>query len=434
MRIPTVVPDGTARAEDVAATPSGLRASVETLVQQLDARTLADRTQAERGLLDLGPEVLKYLPAPELTPSVAVREALKRIRVQLERRAARESAQASLVRFSGSSTVAELLAVLETQTRNRVELTENAQSISSQTLRVNFDNRPFWECLDEVCDQLKLRYDFDDQRGALRLRPRLPADSHELIVQRSGPFRLAIDSSEIRPILGNSADRLIRISGHVRLEPRLRPLFLHFAAADLAAVANRRQLQPWNKSATYELPVNDAGRKVPVQFDYLLPEGDDPRSVRLSGRLSVQLAAATERIVFDQTAQSPGTARRRGGVTARLRGVTFEPASDGKLNAEIKVSVNYDAGGPAFESHRTWIFHNDVYFETESGTRIDFTDYDTTLQADGAVGVNYRWGQLPGPATQYQFVYEAPTLILDLPMDVSLDSVPVKAIATPPSP
>lgn len=434
MRVPTVTPDGSARAEDVTAAPTGLRASVETLVQQLDARTLADRTQAERGLLDLGPEVLKYFPAPELTPSVAVREALKRIRVQLERRAARESAQASLVRFTGSSTVAGLLSVLEAQTRNRVELNEQAQAKSRQTLRVESENRPFWECLDEVCDQLKLRYDFDDQRGALRLRPRLPADPPELVVQRSGPFRLAIDSAEIRPILGNSSDRLIRISGHVRLEPRLRPLFLHFAAADVAAVASRRRLEPWNKAATYELPVNDAGRKVPVQFDYILPAGDDPRSVSLLGRLSVQLAAATERIVFDQTAQSPGTARRRGGVTARLRGVSFEPASDGKLNAEIKVAVNYDAGGPAFESHRTWMFHNAVYFENDAGTRFDFKDYDTTLQANGAVGVNYRWDQLPGPATQYHFVYEAPTLILDLPMDVRLDSVPVEAIATPPSP
>jgi len=432
VRISAVMPECTVSADDAAPQP-GLRNTIETLIQQLDSQMLAERARAERTLLELGPEVLTYLPAPELTPSAAVRESIKRIRIQLERRAARESAQASHVRFSGDVTVAALLKELTAQTRNRIELGPDARSLANQSLRVDFESRPFWECLDDICERLKLYSVFDEQQGVLQLRPRSPKDPTELAVQRAGPIRLAIQSAEVRPIVGNPSSRLLRISGKVGLEPRLRPLFLHFAAADIAAIGkDGRRFEAWNPAATYELPVADAGRDVPVQFDYLLSQVEDPASVTIRGRLSVQLAAGTERIVFDQTAQTAGVARRRGGVTVRLRDVKFEPMPGEKLRSEIKVTVGYDAGGPAFESHRTWMFHNAVYFENETSRRVNFTEYDTSLQANGAVGVDYRWEQLAGPATQYRFVYEAPTLILDLPLEVNLEAIPIKTVNSPP--
>lgn len=419
---------GAARADDALSPQRELRNTVESLVKQLDAQALAERAHAERELLRRGPEILTYLPPPELASSVSVREAMKRIRVQLERQAARESAQASIVRFSGETMVSELLNTITAQTRNRVELSPNAATLGTKAISVSCDNCSFWDCLDDVCNRLKLHADFNPQSGGLELRPRRPTDPEELAVLRNGPFRLVIHSADHRHIVGNSSARLLRITGRLALEPRLRPLFLHFAAADLSANgAQDRKFEPWNPAATYELPVGDAGREVPVQFDYLVPEADRSMTVNLRGRLFMQLAAATERIVFDQTAQAAGTARRRGGVTVRLREVKFEPLEQKQVRAEIKVTVGYDSGGPAFESHRTWMFHNSVYFEDESGKRNDFTDYDTSLQANGAVGVDYRWDRLAGPMTRYHFVYEAPLLILDLPLDVKLDSIPIKA-------
>lgn len=419
-----------AMADDAISQRFERRTSVAALVKQLDGQTLSERAHAERELLRLGPEILTYLPPPELTSSVAVRESLKRIRIQLERQAARESAQASIVQCSGDGTVSEFLTAISTQTHNRVELSRNAANLGTRVLSLKGDNRSFWEALDDICQRLNLYAVFDPQKGSLELRPRQSSDPKELAVLRNGPFRLAIHSAELRSIVGNTKSRLLRISGRLALEPRLRPLFLHFAAAGLVASGSEGQkFEPWNPAATYELPVGDAGREVPVQFDYLIPVADLSTSVKLQGRLFMQLAAATERIVFDQTAQAAGTARRRGGVTVRLREVKFEPLDKGQVQAEIKVTVGYDTGGPAFESHRTWMFHNSVYFEDESGKRIEFTDYDTSLQANGAVGVDYRWDHLVGPMTRYHFVYEAPLLILDLPLEVKFESIPINASA-----
>lgn len=427
-----VAPMAAAAADEPLSPQRELRNTVEALIKQLDAQALAARAHAERELIRRGPEVLTFLPPPELTNSVSVRDAVKRIRVQLERQAARESAQASTVYLAGDSTLTAVLAAITEQTRNRIDLAPSAMEQKDQPLSVNYDHRSFWECVDDLCHRLKLHAVFDPQKGGLELRPGPPAGPEELAVLRTGPYRLAIHSAEVRTIFGNTSARLLRISGKLALEPRLRPLFLHFAAADLTATGlDSRKFEPWNPAATYELPVGDAGREVPVQFDYLIPVTDTSDTVSLRGRLFMQLAAATERIVFDQTAQAAGTARRRGGVTVRLREVKFEPIENEQehVRAEIKVAVGYDTGGPAFESHRTWMFHNAVYFEDEVGKRYDFTEYDTSLQANGAVGVDYRWDRLAGPVTRYHFVYEAPLLVLDLPLDVKLDSVPIKAAA-----
>ncbi len=425
---------------------ASLRVTVEARLSELDALSSAERARAERQLLDLGPDVLPLLPAPDLVRSPAVRDAVKRVRWQLERRAARESALASRVSLQGEWTIESLLQELFKQTRNRVELSDAARialraDAAQRTQNFEFDNKPFWECLDEVCQRWQLRAEFDAQRAGLLLTPRQPSDLAELAVQRSGPFRLAIHSVEVRPVVGTTDRRLLRVAGRLAVEPRVRPLFLHFAAGDVQAVAGSgAAVAAWNPAAKYELPVSDAGRVVPVQFDYVLPASvasstngkPDPAAAKpnlkfdLKGRIVLQLAAGTERIVFDKTSQTAGTARRRGGVTVRLREVKFEPSATDLLRAEIGVAVSYDVGGPAFESHRTWMFHNAVYLETETGQRIDFTEYDTTQQGDGGAAVGYRWEKLAAPATRYLFVYEAPTLILDVPLEVKLDGLEVR--------
>ena len=54
----------------------------------------------------------------------------------------------------------------------------------------------------------------------------------------------------------------------------------------------------------------------------------------------------------------------------------------------VQIAVSYETGGPAFESHRTWIYHNRVYLETKTGTRIERSkSFTTELQADGGVAV-----------------------------------------------
>lgn len=403
-----------------------IRHEVEQLIQGLDASTLAERIHAERKLIELGPEVLPFLPAPELIESVAAREAVRRIRPQIERRAARESAAASHVTLEGERTVGDILEQIQRQTKNRLSLVDTAAGIKDRELSVKWDRTKFWDCLDELCGQGSLEWRFAKNSASIQLEPRRPSEPAALGIQRTGPFRLAVTNLETRDVIGNPNERILRIRGRLSIEPRLRPLFLSMDATNMNAVTDTDQLlSAWNRDAKYEFPVADGGREVPVQWDLLLPVGAVAKTVTIHGRFQCEIAAATQRIVFDQKALTPGTIRRRGGVTVRIRHVKFnsDHADTEAPAADIGITISYDVGGPAFESHRSWIFHNAAYLETKSGARTEFTDFETTQQADGAIAVDYHFRKIDAPADQYFFVYEAPTLIISVPVEINLEKL-----------
>ena len=406
-----------------------LRKQVEVLMKDLDAKTLAERTRAEKGILDLGPSALRWLPSPEFVDSPSARESIRRIRLQLERQAARESSAPSRILLTGEHSLSEIVRQIRTQTKNQVQLTADLQEASEVPVAVDWNELTFWDCLDDLRERGPWDWKSAPDSAAILIVKSSKLAGKSLAVQRTGPFRVAIDELAIRSVVGEEAQRLIRVKGRISLEPRLRPLFLAIASSDLQAIANDdRRLSAWNPSAKYEFPFGDGGRDVPFQGDYLIPEGLEIKTITLHGKLSCQMAASCERIVFDQTSQTRGALRRRGGVTVRLREVTFAPieiTENQELSAEVGIAVSYDKGGPAFESHRSWIYHNEAYFETKSGIRISFTKFEPTQQSDGAVAVDYHWRKIAPPASQYTFVYEAPSLIVDVPLEVEVHSIPV---------
>ena len=108
-----------------------------------------------------------------------------------------------------------------------------------------------------------------------------------------------------------------------------------------------------------------------------------------------------------------------------LERVRRERGAHGGNELRLATTVAYDTGGPAFESHRSWMLYNEVYLEDERGRRVPLNGgYQTTLQADGAVRIEYRFVDLPEPLPRYAFVYVAPTLIVEAPLEFAIESVP----------
>ena len=404
-----------------------LRDQVQDLVRRLDSQTMAERTRAERNLLDLGPAVLSKLPAVELIESVSARESLKRIRLQLERRAAKDSSGPSHVTLQGDFSLSELLKQMKEQTGNEIDLDPTRITLPNEKVTVNWNKSTFWASLDELCEQNHLQWNLPADSATIVVSRLNKSHTQSLAVQRIGPFRLEIQSIEIRNVVGQETKKLLRVNGLVSVEPRIKPLSFNLVAADFACTMDGDQpVVPWNPGAKYEHPVRDGGREVPVSWDFSLSDGNIGRTLTIRGRIDCRIAAAVERVVFDQTSQTRGTIRRRGGVSVRLRDVNFSASELDTLDAEIGVSVSYDTGGPAFESHKTWMFHNSVYLETRFGVRTSFTDFDTTQQSDGAIAVDYRWKKIAAPASQYLFVYEAPTLIIDVPLEIDVPKIAIE--------
>lgn len=222
---------------------------------------------------------------------------------------------------------------------------------------------------------------------------------------------------------------LVRLTLRVRPEPRLRPLFLQFAMSEITVrTADHRELAPFSPDASYDLSLAEGTNQSPIQLEYIVPDGDEVGPLSLKGRMRCTTAAGNEMFRFSGIKPAGDlkigpVSRRRGGVTVSLNRVLRD-----KRELKIQIVVAYETGGPAFESHRTWFLHNDVYLEDSAGKRYRLNGgSESVQQGEGTLGIEYRFVDLPEPIPDFTFVYVAPTLIVDVPIDFEIESVPVAA-------
>jgi hypothetical protein len=428
----TIVPVRLAMTDDAVqptAADSALQRDIRQLLSDLDADSRSKRQAAEKRLLELGPAVLPHFPPPELLPNAAVRDAVARIRTDLERRQAQSSVQPTRLTLRGTKSLQDWVLELSRQSGNTIDTSGLADSALDQQFELTLDNEPFWKVVGRLAERGNIRAHGDSTPRRLRLVPTATTGGvDELALDTKGAFRIATLAVQQREIAGRTDRQLVRLRLEVTPEPRLRPLFLQFAASDCMLRSGDRELLPHNPDASYELPLTEGGGQFPVTLDFValakLPR--DP--LQLSGRFTITTAAGSESIRFGDldraTGNRLGTARRRGGVTVTLHKARLARVEPRGHEARIAVSVAYDTGGPAFESHRQWMLHNEVFLETPEGKRIALNGgQETSRQGDGTIAVEYRFVDLPDPLPSYRFVYVAPTLILDVPVDFQLRGI-----------
>lgn len=409
---------------------------LQGLLEDLAGETRQRRSAAEKRLLELGPKVLAHLPAPELLPSNSVREAVRRIRLELGRRQARESVLSSRVTLDRELPLSAALAEITRQTGNVVDGRGLPADVLARPIALETDELPFWQVVDRISDQLKVRFEYDAALRGLKLLPVAGERGfQEPVATSSGAFRIEVSSASrlqrtVRRGAGNfiaAPGDLLRLTLRVRPEPRLRPLFLQFATRDVAVRAiDKHDLSPLSPDASYDLSLAEGANQSPIQLDYVVPPGADVSAVALNGKMRCTTAAGIEAFRFTGIAaardlERGGIVRRRGGVTVGLNRVV-----QNQNELRVRIAVAYETGGPAFESHRTWFLHNDVYLEDPAGRRVRLNGgSETVQQGDGGVGIEYRFIDLPEPLSELTFVYLAPTLIVDVPLEFAIESVPV---------
>ena len=413
--------------QHAAATSDDLKQQVVALINRLDADSFQTRRSAERELLQLGTKVLPLLPPSESAPSISVREAVKRLRLRLEYRKARESVRAARITVEKSQSLSKLLQEITTQTGNQIDVTGLTKGFLQQRITVRYQQRTFWSAMDDLSARAKFRYADNATNGSLKLEPfSKQSASAPIAVTYSGPFRIAVHAVGLKPLRGDENHQLLRTSFGVTAEPRLRPLFVKYSGRDVTVLTKRGVLESFSPEAQYELPLGEAGKSVTLHANFKVPSSADFTETTLRGRMTVQTAAGSEHFEFSNLSQSPRQSRQRGGVTVLLKNATFQSVQDGTQKATFQIAVSYETGGPAFESHRTWIYHNRVYLETKSGTRIERSkSFSTELQADGGVIVGYTFENLKNDAAAYKFVYVAPTLILNVPVEFEIKNISV---------
>ena len=96
---------------------------------------------------------------------------------------------------------------------------------------------------------------------------------------------------------------------------------------------------------------------------------------------------------------------------------------DGPLY-EIRVAVELDKAGRALESHRSWIFQNEVYVRLKDGTKTERLGFEVYRQTESGVGVAYRF-DLGDDADESTFVYRSPTSIVPNEVPFVIQDIPL---------
>jgi hypothetical protein len=412
-----------------AAKSAALRQKVERLLADLDAETRSARLAARDSLLALGPDILPLLPDERTLPSAAARDAVAQIRTRLERQSALATLAASRVTLHGRFPLREILDRITRQTGNRFDVTTLDAALLARSFEVHDQDRPFWNACDELFEKAGLTFARQHKAGTLALLPAGPAREVELAVSDHGPFRVAVISAQLRGT-PDASPHLLRVAWILTAEPRLRPLFASIAADRLAASSGAATFKPTTPTAKWELSLGEGADTLRVDSDFEIPPPLQPTQIDFHGTFGVEMAAGPQEIVFGDLTSGRRETRRAGSVTVGLRGVEFSPPSEAQGSARIEISLVYDQGGPAFESYRTWMYHNEAALETKSGRRIAPRPIITTRQqGDGSVAVEYNFADIQGTPRDYRFVYVAPTLITQLPVEFHFSKIPVARAA-----
>lgn len=400
---------------------------LESLVGRLGGSERADRVAAEKELLDYGPWVLPHLPEPSEVSDPAARAGLDRVRKRLEEMEAAESIRATVVTTTiNSPTLGELRFNLD---RGSVAPFALSPDQSLRPIEIDRRDQPYWPVVDDLASQTGLWPDRVNGMG-ISLRERTPEDDAKRVAYKEA-FRFAAGPLSLKPVAGNAARRLVRVPVEVRAEPKLRPLFLSYAASDMDLEASDgTQLPAFTPDAKVEVPLGKRGDAAELRLDFTTSTAPLAGPVMLTGKIGVTLAAAEENFTFSLEDGSPRDARQ-GGVTVRLRNVARTP--DGAV--EIEVAVVYDRGGPAFESHRSWIFRHAVsllYQTTQDGQpsydwgRPD-PDFSMTVERDGGRAMRYRFSGVPANAKLLHGACTVPTKIVEVPVEFEIDGLTVPA-------
>jgi hypothetical protein len=412
-------------AEAGGASGEELRPQVERLVKQLNSQELNERTDAEGQLIALGPKILEFLPTfkdGEGAAEAQKRESVARIRGRLEKEMAEHSTQTTTITLhAANKPLSEVLAEFTRQTGNKFKdvRRQMGQEVADPNVSIDFEKTPFWEALDKTLDQAKLTlYHFAENdalgitaRGESQL-PRFGRAAYAGAL-RLDATRLAAER-DLRAAGNNSS---LKLTLEIAWEPRMRPIILQQALADLRAVDDRgNAIQIDGHEAELERPVDATG----TATEFLIPLANPPREAKkiasLKGKL---LPAKTESFEFADLKNAKKVEQHKADVT-----VTIDDVLKNDAGWEIRVWVRFDKTAGALESFRGWVFNNEAYLVAADGKRVSHSGFETTKQTDDEVGVAYLF-DLPNGPDGLTFVYKTPAMLNSVPLDYELKDLPL---------
>lgn len=405
-----------------ASAPKESAADARRWVRELDGAQKAVRDQAEKALLEMGPDALAYLPeVTERTPAeLGLR--LKRIRGKLEEARAKETIEPTAVTLKADSMkLSEVLARIEEQTGNKaLDYREQfGQEGQDLPLTLSLEKTPYWQALDQVLDQAKLTIygtpDPDEAGDALTLvrrgETRAPRFGQAVY---SGPFRFEATEIVARRDRRDPGNNDLQVTLEASWEPRLKPIVIYARLADFQAKDDAGvPVSLVGSEEDLEFNVAAGGKSIEFPLRFMSPSRDKKQLASLKGRLEALIPGRLETYRFERIEKLKASELRQGGVTVALD----EIEKNNEL-WEFRMRVIFDDAEGTLESHRNWVFDTMAHLEGPNKELVEAVSREATSEDENECGMSFLFAvdSLEGHA----FVYETPAAVARAPIDFEL--------------
>jgi len=397
---------------------SNLQADVLQWVDQLDAASLSQRKAAEQAILNAGVDALQHLPESKPGMSVEASERLARVRAALQSRRTNQQAKGGpiVVRLTGVETLGEALEAISRDSGIEFDF----QGDPSLAIDAVEQPLPFWHALDLVLDQAELDINFyGGDRGELMIVPRVPARPSRVdSAAYSGIYR-------VEPTLVTSRRHLVQteLSGlnvniHLSWEPLQTPIGLTIPIQQLSARLDDDQvLDPQASGATIDIATSSDIAFTEFYLPFELPAGQPDKITSVSGVIRALMPG--ERHTFELPLSELNTAKRSGAMS-----VSIEDIRQSDALHQVRLAVELENADRALESHRHWIFENDVFVKLPDGSRIDHLGFEVYRQTESGVGVGYLFN-VGGAIGEASLIYESPTAVVPSEVPFVIQDIPL---------
>lgn len=426
-------------AEDATAVSGqNLAQDVPIWIADLDGSTSQVRREAEQRLLAAGPEAGEYAPVTLDHLSIDARERMQRIEAKWRQMKTRVESETTTVNMQNARTLGAALDAISQASGVEFDLESAGPGIDrGQPIRPATTPLGFWQAVDLVLDQADLDINFyGGDRQRLSLVPR-PADqiSRADAAAYAGIYRLQPTVVTARRVLGDASQSSLNLTMSIAWQPNRTPIGLSIPIAQLKGkFDNGDDLQPQASGESIDIATSgeiaESQFYLPLQLPHAQLEfqagGAGPAKSNVSEitHLSGQITALIpgQRKKFELSLADVAPSQTHDAMTVSIEGIR-----DTKPLREIRVGVELFGAGRALESHRQWIFENEVFVLMPDGTRKEHLGYEVYRQTESGVGIGYLFdldGVGPPPAGA-KLIYDSPTSVRRNDVPFVLNGIPL---------
>ncbi len=386
--------------------PKATLDDVRKLLRELDGKSLKERDEAEKSLIELGESILRFLPEIDANTSGEMKIRLQRIRQQLQNVEIENYFDVSKVTLSGKMSLNSAIESIAKQTGNKIML-EGEGAFENLEVELNESDTPFWSVMDKLMTQTKLRVNNFTASEGLSLMARGQDETGDTPkFYATGPFRIDVSSIQSSLPFNSRLGGQLDLSLMVTWEPRLKPIFMQLPMATLQATSDdSKALTSASPEAFVEVPLNNGGCSTQIDLQLQRPSRAATKINKLSGELVFAIPGDKHKYVFKKFGKGARQSEKFGDTTVTLEGAR----PNGKV-FEMRVMVEIGDDQGALDSFRGWMMSNEAYLLDPKERRLENVGFNQYGMTSNSVGIAYLF-QINGNPDEFQFIYEAPGAI-----------------------